>query len=231
VKKKLVTLPFNLKNELLTSFLQSRPGVLISNWLCQGMVYMNRYERLHRLLLEVSLILIILWVAVPPMGSLKAVMVAFLIAHTFFWIFNGHFYVLMRYLAERNNKPAQFIAYIEGINERVQEKEFLLAVVAFGSLSKEKFSASSDFDIRFLRKKGFLNSIRAFNLCATERARAFIHAFPLDIYVFDAEELSQKIRADEPPVVIMDPEGIFGSKNRVAFQEFRDGFHKKFVTK
>jgi hypothetical protein len=231
VKKKLVTLPFNLENELFTSFLQSRPGVLISNWLCQGMVYMNRYERLHRLVLEACLILIIFWVAVPLMGSLKTVIVAFLIAHTFFWIFNGHFYVLMRYLAERKNDPAQFIAYIEGINERVQGKDFLAAVVAFGSLSKEKFSASSDFDMRLLRKPGFINSIRAFNLCALERARAFIHAFPLDIYVFDVEELRQKIRADEPPVIMMESEEILESERKVAFTEFRDGFNKKFVIK
>jgi hypothetical protein len=229
VKKKNVTLPLNIKNELLTSFLQSRPGVLISNWLCQGMVYMNRYERLHRLILEAALILIVFWIAVHLMGNFKAIIVAVLIAHTFFWIFNGHFYVLVRYLAERQNDPAQFIAYIEGINQRVQGKEFLLAAVAFGSLAKDKFSASSDFDVRFLRRQGWGNAIRAFNFCALERARAFLYAFPLDIYVFEVEELSHKIKADEPPVVMLDPEGIFESGKRVPFTDFRDIFHKKFV--
>jgi hypothetical protein len=229
VKKKKVTLPFNLKNERLTSVLQSRPGVIISNWICQGMIYMNKYERLYRLTLEISLIGIVFWAAAHLIDYYKALLVSFLMVHTIFWTFNGHIYVLMRYLTERNNDPARFIAYIEGINERLQGKDFLRGAVAFGSLSKDKFTASSDFDVRFLRKPGLVNSLQAFNHCALERARAFVQAFPLDIYVFDVEELSQKIRADEPPVVMMDPEGIFENRGKIAFRDFCDRFYKTFV--
>jgi hypothetical protein len=229
VKKKMVTLPFNLQNRLLMSFLQSRPGVIISNWTCQGMPYMNRYERLYRVTIEIIVIAILSWAVANLMDYYKALFASILVVHTLFWSFNGHFYVLMRYLKERKHDPMRFIAYIEGINERLQGKSFLRGAVAFGSLSKDKFSGSSDFDMRFLRKQGLINSLRAFNYCALERARAFFQHFPLDIYVFDLEEIPRKIKGDEPPIIIWDPEGIFHRhQDHIEFGEFSSRFRCKF---
>jgi hypothetical protein len=168
---------------------------------------------------------------VKATGVPLAILVSFLTVHTLFWIFNGHVFVLMRYISSRRNDPAKFISYIEKMHQRVNSNPFLLAVVAFGSLSKGGFSATSDFDVRFIRKRGFINSIRAFNLCSKERARAFFHAFPLDIYVFDLEEIQHKINPDEPPVIMSDPDGIISMyrKDKVDFHDFYRRFSEKFA--
>jgi hypothetical protein len=223
MKKKKVSLPNDFRSPRLQAFLQSRPGVLFSNWIFQGMRYMNRYEVLHRLVLETCLILLLLacarWLSIP--GAL-AVLVAALLGHSIFWLFNGHFFVLMRYLSERHNDPQRFLSFIEGLHERVKGRDFLLAVVGFGSLSRNTFSPSSDFDVRFLMRRGFLNRVKAFNLCALERARAFAQRFPLDIYVFDRSEISRKIRGDEPPIIFWDPEGLFGPQpDQIGFEQVR----------
>lgn len=232
MKKKEVSLPYNWRTRWLVAFLQSRFGVLLSNWIFQGMRYMNRYEVLHRLVLETGSILVVYLAGsrlllLPPA---KAALAALLLAHTIFWLFNGHFFVLMRYLTERHNDPQQFLRFIEGLHARVEGRDFLLAVVGFGSLSRNAFNPSSDFDVRFLMKRGFLNRVRAFNLCARERARAFVQGFPLDIYVFDPEEISRKIRGDEPPIVFWDPEGIFRrQQDHIEFEVFRASFRSLFT--
>jgi hypothetical protein len=111
-------------------------------------------------------------------------------------------------------------------------RRFFLAVVAFGSLSKGQFSASSDFDVRFIRRKGLIASIMAFNYCTFERTKAFLNAFPLDAYVFDLEDIDNKIESDEPPIIMFDPNSIFGDDfkgNKMDFDEFYARFCEKFI--
>jgi hypothetical protein len=41
---------------------------------------------------------------------------------------------------------------------------------------------------------------------------------PLDLMVFDSiADLSSRIRADEPPVVLFDPEGLFGERGKTFY--------------
>jgi hypothetical protein len=232
MKKKEIQLPFNIENKVLIHFLQSKVGVVLSNWTIQGMRYMNKYERLYRIILEITMIATSSLLLVRILYKFLAIFISFLTIHTLFWIFNGNFYVLMRYVSKRQNDPVKFISYIKNMYERVNSKPFLLAVVAFGSLSKGGFSASSDFDVRFIRRKGFFNSMRAFTYCALERAMAFLNAFPLDIYVFDMDEIKYKIRSDEPPIVMFDPDGVINDryrKNKVDFHKFHEMFNETFT--
>jgi predicted nucleotidyltransferase len=196
---------------------------------------MNKYERLYRVISEAFVVSVSFLLLARPLNYLTAVLIAFLTVHTLFWFFNGHFYVLMRYVSNQQNNPAKFISYITKIYERINKKRFLLAAVAFGSLSKGRFSSSSDFDLRLIRRKGFINSILAFNYCALERARALLNAFPLDIYVFDMDEIKykNKIRADEPPIIFYDSEGVlsmgFAERKRISFVEFSQEFEKRYI--
>lgn len=232
MKKKEVQLPFGIENKFLIHFLQSRIGVILSNWTTQGMRYMNRYERVYRIILELSMISVFSLLLARILNNFIATLISFLTIHTLFWIFNGHFYVLMRYISNRQSDPNKFILYINKMHERVNNKTFLSAVVAFGSLSKGEFSTSSDFDVRFIRRNGLINSIMAFSYCALERTRAFLNAFPLDIYVFDLNEIKDKIKPDEPPIIMYDPNGILGDKykkEKIDFTDFYNKFCKKFT--
>ena len=231
MKKKEIKIPIFLDNYIIKNFLESRTGIVLSNWLNQGIRYMNSFERLYRMVTEIFVIFILFLFLSRLIHYSIAIAISVLIVHTLFWLFNGHFFVLMRYISNRPNDPSRFIYYIKCLNERVRKKKFLLAAAGFGSLSKGKFSSSSDFDLRLMRKKGIINSILAFNYAALERAKAFLSAFPLDIYVFDLEEIKYKIRSDEPPIILYDPEGALSKnvKNRIDFIEFSQSFERKYI--
>lgn len=231
MKIKTVNLPGKWQNPQLVAFLQSRPGLLLSNWLCQGMRYMNPYERLYRLATEALAALLLAWLLSARLSPFPACCSALAMAHTGYWLFNGHFFVLWRYLSERRLDPGRFLAYVEDLQARLRTPDFLRAVVAFGSLSRDAFHGSSDFDVRLVWRKGFLNALRAFNFCALERARALLAGFPLDIYVFELREIPRKIRPDEPAIVLMDPEGIFRQRpgGTLSFQAFCNRFREKFL--
>ncbi|MBF0217409.1 MAG: hypothetical protein HQL30_10500 [Candidatus Omnitrophica bacterium] len=221
MKHKEIKLPFNIRNTYLEKTLAARPFVILSNWAAQGMRYMNGFERTYRLVSEAILLSVLYF------GIFKDIRfglpAAFLIAHTMFWIFNGHIFVLSRFLSERSLSRREFIAYIEGLRGRSMKKEYLAGTLLFGSLSRGKFSAFSDLDVRIIRRKDIFSSILACNYCAFERLRAFTRAFPLDIYVFDLEEIGAKMRPDEDPIVLSDPRGVIARDHKgktVGYPEF-----------
>ena len=232
MKKKRVQIPFNIHNRFLVYFFQSKTGLVLSYWVSQGMRYMNKYERLHRICSEIIITAVFVLFLAQATSRGLALAISFLVVHTLFFLFNGHFYVLMRYIVNRKNDPEKFLVFLEGLHKRIK-KPYLLGGAAFGSLSKGKFGHSSDFDVRLLRKKGFLNSLKAFNYCSLERAKAFFRAFPLDIYVFDVEELKFKIKPDELPIILFDPECVLENmyQKKLEFKQFSKNFKLQFISK
>jgi predicted nucleotidyltransferase len=186
---------------------------------------MNGFERAYRLFSEAVLLGALYFLVFKDIRfGLPA---AFIVAHTTFWIFNGHIFVLLRFLSEKPLGRDKFIRYIEGIRERSEKKRYLAGTLLFGSLSRGDFSPFSDLDVRIIREKSLLGSIRACNYCAFERLRAFTRAFPLDIYVFDLSEISVKMRPDENPVVLSDPRGVIArdyNGETIGFSDFLSGF-------
>lgn len=233
MKKKEVRLLFGLKNQFAVSVFQSKFGIIISNWLFQGMRYMSIYERLHRMSLEILFMILIFLLSVQILDSLIAFIVSFLIAHTIFWLFNSQFHcLLMKYIVKIQNDPKKFISYVTKINNRVNSRKCLLGAIAFGSLAINHFGDTSDIDLRLIRKKGFVNSVLAFNYCTLERARAFLNMFPLDIYVFDMIEIKRKSKPGEAAIVIFDCEGELNREYEnvsINFDRFQKKFRKKFI--
>ena len=56
-------LPSFVRNRAVYEFFQSKPGRLLTNWVLQGMLYMNRVEIIFKLLLDIVLTVII-WMAI-----------------------------------------------------------------------------------------------------------------------------------------------------------------------
>ncbi|HFD79162.1 MAG TPA: nucleotidyltransferase domain-containing protein [Gammaproteobacteria bacterium] len=220
-------LPSFVRNPLMYRFFQSRPGRILSNWVLQGMLYMNPVETGYKLFLDVVMAALI-WLLVPIEDNGLRILFSLLVAHTINWLINCQPIALLRHLDWGENDASHFIEYIEGLERRIQGRSYLAAAASFGSLSKGKYSNTSDIDIRVVFADGLLNRLRAAHYCFMERFRAALHRFPLDLYAFDLEEMKSKMNEDEVPVVFTDPQHLIRNTYRetVPFEEFRLRFRK-----
>lgn len=223
-------LPGFVKNPLVFAFFQSKVGRIFSNWVLQGMLYMNPVEIAYKLGLDVVLTVIASLLVVRD-SSITGWLAAWLLAHTLNWIINGQPVALLFHLDWGKNDARHFIGYIEGLEQRLQGHPYLAAAASFGSLSRGKYSDRSDIDIRVVMQNGILNRLRAANFCFWERLRAALALFPLDLYAFGLEEMRRKMRSDEAPVIFYDPEGLLAGSypEAVAFPAFRDNFRRSIL--
>ena len=74
----------------------------------------------------------------------------------------------------------------------------------YGSLTRGRFTDSSDLDLRFIAEPGFWNGWRVAHRAFEERLRALFTVFPIDIYMVHSEsELTRKMNlAREKPIGI-----------------------------
>ena len=193
-----------IKNKALRSILLSTPGMIVTNWVFQGIRYMNSFERFHRLFIEILLIIVLFLFFRIFVSSGYAVVFSFILSHTIMWLANGHFFALIR---TRRTQPKKFISYTDGIYKRLASVDYLKGVAIFGGISKWRFNEYSDIDLRVIKSSGFFNSIRACNYALLERIRAFRNAFPFEVYVFnDFKELDKEDNTQVRPIIIYDPE-------------------------
>jgi len=227
MKKK--SLPAWIKKPYLVKFLQSPIAIVLSAWFFQGMLYMNRYELLHKLLLDAVLTICIDFLI--PFAGLCSWLLAWLMAHTVNAIFNFQPIAVMRHMGVGETDPKHFIDYVSKLHERINGKAFLQGAASYGSLSRGMFKKTTDLDIRFLMVPGILNGVRASNFAFVERVRALLHRFPLDLYAFTLPELLSKMRRDEIPVVFYDPDGLIQKnyKEVLPFEVFRKSFVEKYA--
>jgi len=223
--------PAWLKSSFLIKLYQSIPGVVLSNWLAQCMLYAEPVEILFKLSLELTIFIFIggVYWGFADFSFLSIIFIA-LITHTITFFVNGHFFALGRFFGIVDNEPKPFIDYPDGIRKRLANKKCIIAFVMFGSLSREKFSPSSDLDIRIIASDGFINNFKACFLLFIERFRALLNKYPLDAYVVTKEKGLEKLSIDEPPIVLFDKEGFIPNQYRMHFEydEFRKLFLEKY---
>lgn len=195
-------LPSFIRHPLLIEFFQSKPGRILSNWIIQGMLYMNPVEVVVKIALDV-LLTGLWWFLIGQPHYAGGWVVAWLLAHTTNWLINGQPVAMRRHLDWGKNDPRRFIEYIESLERRLQKKSYLAAVASFGSLSRGGYKETSDIDIRIVMRAGIFNRLRAAIFCLAERLRAAFSRFPLDLYAFDLEELKHKMSRDEVPVIFL----------------------------
>ena len=177
--------------------------VVVKHWLFQGNLYMNNIERFHRWSLEFIAIGVFFWVLSNFWTAPLALTIAVLLAHTLNALLNGQIVAVLahdvRWLSFYRDR-ARFIAYVEDIQKRLEQKSpaCLREVLIFGSLTRGIFRETSDLDIRFIAADGFWNALCAAHYVFIERARACLHGFPLDAYMFRTrEETERKMRVRE----------------------------------
>lgn len=183
--------------------------IILSNWTFQSILYMDKTERMFKILIELVLIAIIAPILLLSNVNIFIVLtISFMAAHTLNWLFNGHFFALSKWLGYSPNKGNMFEEYIDGIKIRAAKNSSVLLIMVYGSVSKFRSSASSDLDVRIVRRAGTVNGLRACFFCTKERATSFLCKFPIDIYVLDDVSRLSLMSKDERPIIVYNPDNI-----------------------
>jgi len=185
------------------------PILIVGNWIFHGFLYMDRTEKAFFILLD-SIFFAPLFCLVVAISTsvIYAVLVALLIGHTAHWFFNGHIYVLVKKLGCGHTDKTRFEGYMTELSKRVARERSIKAAAIFGSISRDQLTERSDMDVRVIRRGGVINGARACLFTFLERSRALHDRFPLDIYTLDSLAGLEKLRPDEAPVVLYDPDHI-----------------------
>lgn len=196
----------------LGAVLQLRPGVIASNWVFQGMRYMNVYENMLKLALDIVLVLAFL-VVFAERVSAAGLIAAFVVAHTLNWIFNGHIFVLMRYVHPVPKTASDFDDYVQALSRRASRAgDYIDGVAIFGSYCRAQLHKFSDLDVRIIVGDGPVAGVAGSLFCLRERFVAFFRVFPLDIYSCVGTACLNRLRDDECPVILLDRSGSLKSR-------------------
>lgn len=171
------------------------------HWVFQGILYMDRTERLFKIGVELVIASILFFFAlIAGFKLIWAVVVSFLLAHTINWLVNSQIWVVMKHFKMVRHTRDEFDRYIGSLKRRIGKEPSITWGAAFGSLARGEWNEYSDLDVRLVHKPGLQNSVRACWFVMKERSRAFAQRFPLDIYLLDDFSRSLELRPDEYPV-------------------------------
>jgi predicted nucleotidyltransferase len=182
------------KNPLINKLQASLIVALLSHWLFQSLFYMDKTERNFKLSIDILLTLILM------LGfglSWRGFLISLLIAHTINFLFNGHLYGVLKSFGISLANQKKLKHYLSAFGDRVSAEPSIGFAAVYGSLSREELTATSDLDIRLLRKQGWSAVFCSCWFVCLERTRSLLMGIPLDIYVFDTAHRLGKMRSDE----------------------------------
>ena len=177
-------------------------------WFFQGMLYAGRTEVIFRLVLccVMTAILATLLNLVMPLPA--AIVIGFIVAHTLNFLFNGQLYVVLKHFSPTGHDKESVFHHMVGLQRRLQREPSILAAGVWGSFARGEPNEYPDIDLRIIRRRGTVNGIRACWFLLTERTRALFLRLPLDGYIWDNLSGLSRLRQDEVPIVLHDPQAI-----------------------
>ncbi|MDZ7342470.1 MAG: nucleotidyltransferase domain-containing protein [candidate division KSB1 bacterium] len=193
--------------------MNSKIGVMAINWVFQGILGADRTEQLFKLLLDLLLTLLLTLGLIHVVTWPMAILIGAILAHTINWLFNGQFWVVGRFCGITHNPPEKIMAYLRSVQRRLAGNPSLLGIAVFGSLARGNAPrTNSDIDLRFIRRPGWKPALKANLIGLTEKTRAFLNGLPLHLFVYDSIESLNRLRADEQPYLLYDPENLLKKK-------------------
>jgi hypothetical protein len=180
----------------LRNLLRSPVAAVAAHWLFQGMLYMDATERWFKVALDIVATALLARPLLLHFRSSPVWVVSCLVAHTLNFLFNGHLWGVLKHYGIGQANRASFESYLAQLARRTGSEPSILWAGVYGSLVRDKWTPTSDLDIRLVRKAGVTNALRACIFVLGERSRALIHRFPLDIYVLDSPEKLSTMRED-----------------------------------
>lgn len=197
----------NIDIGLLTPIFRFSIVIILINWIFQGLLYADRTEKIFKIVLDFGVTIILFLILWHPNIVVRS-LISFFISHTLSWAFNGQLFALAKNFDIVNTEPCQIIEYANKIKIRASKESSINCVLIYGSLVRDEIKSTSDLDMRIIRRPGFINGIRACSFGLMERFRALINRFPLDMYVIDGVGHLHKMRSDETPEILYDPNNI-----------------------
>jgi len=177
-------------------------------WAHQGFFYLDRTQRLGRVVFEIvpTALLVGLLSAVGgiPLSSLRLWAVSVAVTHTFNWVLNGNWWAGMLFTFPGLRNPGEYATrdYLHKMATRLKTDRAISGVMLFGSISRGQWHGRSDLDVRLLRRPGWRHGVAGVLVLARERLIGFFARQPLDIYLADDIPFLRKMRADEFPVFL-----------------------------
>lgn len=182
---------------------------ILSHWVFQGMIYTDRTERSFKLFLDALLTAVIGQGLRARLPSHQAWPLAFVLAHTLNFLFNGQLSVLVKNHGLQRTSYEQLHAYLMHLRQRTANEPAIRRVVIVGSVSALRWTPGSNLDVRLVRMPGFINGLRAVLFVLLERTYALLHWFPLDIYLLDSDaSLRQHLKNNHTEADLLDDESL-----------------------
>jgi hypothetical protein len=177
-------------------------------WAHQGFFYLDRTQRIGRVVFEIVPTVILAWLigAIGGVGlsSVRLWCASLLIVHTLNWVLNGNWWagVLFAFPGLRNRGNRATCDYLNRMAERLRRDRSISGAMIFGSVSRGQWHERSDLDLRLLRRRGVCNGIAGVLVLSRERCIALWNRQPLDIYLADGILFLKRMRPDEPPIFL-----------------------------
>jgi hypothetical protein len=177
-------------------------GIMV-HWVFQGMLIMDKTEKVFKILIDIFLTLVLSQLFIKSLERWIALLLGLLIAHTINFIFNAHYWTVLKHYGYINLTYEAFERYIQEITHRIEKEPSITYGAIYGSLAREEgWRPSTDLDLRLIRRRGLVNGIRACSFTMRERSLALFRKFPIDLYLLDSSKPLVKMRCDENPIII-----------------------------
>jgi len=177
-------------------------------WAHQGFFYLDRTQRIGRVIFEMVPTAIIAWlistIGGAPLSSIWPWCGGLFISHTLNWVLNGNWWAgtLFTFPSLRNPGERATCDYLNRMAGRLKNDRAISGVMIFGSVSRGQWHDRSDLDVRLLRRRGVRNGIAGVLVLSRERVIALWTRQPLDVYLADDIPFLKRMREDEPPVFL-----------------------------
>ncbi len=177
-------------------------------WAHQGFFYLDRTQRIGRVIFEIVPTVILAGLigrtARIPLSHVWLWCASLFLAHTLNWVLNGNWWagMLFAFPGLRNRGDRATCAYLNQMAHRLRRDRSISGAMIFGSIARGQWHERSDLDVRLLRRPGVWNGVTGVLILLRERWIALWSRQPLDIYLADGIPFLKRMRADEPPVFL-----------------------------
>jgi hypothetical protein len=172
---------------------------MAKNWLFQGFFDLSVNEKLYKILFDLAFII---GAILAGMQGFSLVIV-FLVGHTVNWVTNDHFVDNLFHLHVCKMTPEKMeksIAFLRAFVNRFRCIEY---AGIYGRIARgEEVHAGTDIDIRFLKKKGFVNSLKVCFIGHYLRCMALFRLIPIDLNIWNDVHDLKRMRKDENPLIL-----------------------------
>ena len=176
------------------------PGKLLSHWVFQSSLDMDRTERSFKIALDLALFLPTFLAIRRRLARQPSFFVSLVIAHTINFMCNGHLRGALKWHQTGGVGVEVLRRYAFVMACRMLDTGAFAEIRFYGSLARGELHAASDLDVRAIRKPGFGRGIKACVIAMFERSRSALLGVPMDLLVWDSPASARRMRSDETPI-------------------------------